>query len=166
MLIAPIELIAVLPEHKAALAAGRPLLAALLGLDVPDQWPEFPEAFDPESPVPNSPDWPAYFFASSKLRTIVGNGGYCGPPQEGEVEIGYEIAPAFRNRGFATAAAELLIAAAFATSSIEAVIANTLAERNASNAVLVKVGMTFVGEFPNPEVGKIWRWRRVRTSVM
>ena len=42
---------------------------------------------------------------------------------------------------------------------VRAVVAHTLAETNASNSVLRKVGMTLVGETDNPEVGKTWRWR-------
>jgi [ribosomal protein S5]-alanine N-acetyltransferase len=38
-------------------------------------------------------------------------------------------------------------------------VAHTLAETNASNAVLRKAGMSFVAEVDDPEVGKTWRWR-------
>jgi RimJ/RimL family protein N-acetyltransferase len=38
-------------------------------------------------------------------------------------------------------------------------VAHTLAETNASNAVLRKVGMSFVAEVDDPEVGKVWRWQ-------
>jgi ribosomal-protein-alanine N-acetyltransferase len=38
-------------------------------------------------------------------------------------------------------------------------VAHTLAETNASNAVLRKAGMSFVAEVDDPEVGKAWRWR-------
>ena len=48
---------------------------------------------------------------------------------------------------------------AFAHEEVRAVVAHTLAETNASNSVLRKVGMTFVGQAEHPEVGKIWRWR-------
>jgi RimJ/RimL family protein N-acetyltransferase len=149
--------------HKAALASGRAQLAALLGCDLPDQWPAFPEAFDPDSPDPATPEWPAYFFVSRERGLVVGNGGYCGAPRDGEIEIGYEVAPAFRRQGFATAAVAWLMARAFAAPVIQSVIAHTLAERNASNSVLIKSGMSFVGAYPNSEVGTIWRWRKART---
>ena len=45
---------------------------------------------------------------------------------------------------------------------MSAVVAHTLAETNASNTVLRKVGMSFVGEIDNQEVGKVWRWRIIR----
>jgi [ribosomal protein S5]-alanine N-acetyltransferase len=78
------------------------------------------------------------------------------------VEIGYEIAPEHRGRGFATEAARALIDYSFAHSEVSAVVAHTLAETNASNTVLRKVGMSFVDEIDNEEVGKVWRWRIIR----
>src|ERR671916_553744 len=71
------------------------------------------------------------------------------------------IAVEHRNRGFATEAARAMIGYAFAHADarVEAVVAHTLAETNASNAVLRKVGMSFVAEVDDPEVGKAWRWR-------
>lgn len=35
-------------------------------------------------------------------RTLVGNGGYFGPPSQGSVEIGYSIVPEWQGRGYAT----------------------------------------------------------------
>ena len=76
------------------------------------------------------------------------------------MEIGYEIAPEHRNRGFATEATRAMIDYAFAHADarVAAVVAHTLAETNASNAVLRKAGMSFVAEVDDPEVGKAWRW--------
>src|SRR5918998_1815477 len=70
------------------------------------------------------------------------------------------IAVEHRNRGFATEAARAMIGYAFAHADarVEAVVAHTLAETNASNAVLRKAGMSFVAELDDPEVGKAWRW--------
>ena len=51
---------------------------------------------------------------------------------------------------------------AFTHEEVNAVIAHTLAEKNASTNVLQKVGMTFSTELDNPEVGKIWRWQIAR----
>ncbi len=159
-----VHLIPVLSRHKNALQQGRNLLAELLDVRLPDGWPEFPEAFasnTANAPEPSS--WPSYFFVSQQDRAVVGNGGFAGVPVDGEVEIGYEIAPEFRNQGFATAAVASLLAIAFAHPEIKSVIAHTLAETNASNAVLVKSGFQYSGEFPNAEVGKIWRWRIARS---
>lgn len=156
-----IELLVVLPEHREAFHRGKQHLAALIGAKVPDGWPTFPEAFDlPMTQTQTACiEWPSYLFIWRNLSTLVGNGGFVGPPNsEGEVEIGYEIAPAFRGRGFATKAVKAMVEVAFERPEVKAVVAHTLAEVNASNAVLKKVGMSFVRQVPNAEVGATWRW--------
>ena len=140
-------------------------LAEILHVSIPNSWPTFPEAFsflvnqsDESEPFPT--DWPGYFFILPKESILVGNGGFKGKPDgSGTIEIGYEIASEHWNRGFATEAVQGLMAYAFAHEDVQAVIAHTLAERNASNAVLKKVGMNFIAEVDDPEEGKIWRWQ-------
>ncbi len=165
-----LRLIPVERVHVEALSRNRHELAAILGVTVPDGWPHFPEAFSlPADESPRSEqsptEWPGYFFIHPQERALVGNGGFTGEPDDsGTVEIGYEIAPEHRDRGFATEAARAMIDYAFAHEEVRAVIAHTLAETNASNSVLRKVGMTFVAETDHPEVGKTWRWRISRNQ--
>jgi RimJ/RimL family protein N-acetyltransferase len=167
-----LRLIPVERVHVEALSRTKRELEAILGVTVPDGWPHFPEAFslpDDESHRPERPpsDWPGYFFIHPRERALVGNGGFTGEPDDsGAVEIGYEIAPKHRNRGFATEAARAMIDYAFTHEEVRAVAAHTLAETNASNSVLRKVGMTFVAEADHPEVGKTWRWRISRAEYL
>ena len=49
----------------------------------------------------------------------MGSGGFKGNPLGGGVEIGYEIARVFRNRGLATEAVEGMISLAFSFPEIE-----------------------------------------------
>jgi RimJ/RimL family protein N-acetyltransferase len=155
-----VQLVIVLAKHKFDLKESKEQLAKSLGFRIPEGWPEFPEAFEPPA-LPNvEPSlWPGYFMVSLSDDAVVGNGGFAGKPRDGEVEIGYEVAPEFRGCGFATAAVSELLTIAFAHPEIEAVIAHTLAFTNASNAVLSKSGFKLVSELPNTEVGKVWRWR-------
>lgn len=155
-----IKLVPVKMQHKLALKRGKPQLQEMLGVNIPEGWPQFPEAFEVrEADGEASELWPAYFFVCPTAGALVGNGGFAAPPNDmGEVEIGYEIAPCFQNRGYATAAARSLIDLAFCREEVSAVVAHTLAQENASNAVLRKVGMSMVAELPNPEVGKVWKW--------
>ncbi len=81
------------------------------------------------------------------------------PDDSGTIEIGYEIAAEYWNRGLATEAAQGMVDYAFSHEEVRAVIAHTLAQRNASNRVLQKVGMKFIAEVDDPEEGKIWRWQ-------
>jgi [ribosomal protein S5]-alanine N-acetyltransferase len=151
--------------HIAALLRNKSELAAILDLTVPDSWPVFPEAFslpadESRESDPPPTDWGGYFFIHPKEGVLVGNGGFKGRPDEsGTVEIGYEIASEYWNRGFATEIAQGMIDYAFAHEEVRAVIARTLAEINASNSVLQKVGMKFIAEMDHPEEGKIWRWQ-------
>jgi [ribosomal protein S5]-alanine N-acetyltransferase len=54
---------------------------------------------------------------------------------------------------------ELLKRSSEADPNVE-VFAHTLAENNASSAILRKLGFEFVGELTHPEDGIIWEWRR------
>jgi RimJ/RimL family protein N-acetyltransferase len=165
MSIPEIALVKVTRTHKRAMQTGMAQLAAMLQLSLPEKWPQFPEAFAcsenllQDDAAENSA-WPGYFFICPATRCLVGNGGFAGTlDANGAIEIGYEIAPQFQNRGFATAAVRALLELAFAQPEVNAVVAHTLAQVNASNAVLKKVGMRFVAELPNDEVGLVWRWQ-------
>ncbi len=156
----PIELI-----HTEAVLRDKEELANLLGVSVPEGWPQFPEAFSLHVDTSHTlhllqANWHGYFFIHLKERVLVGNGGFKGPPgNAGTVEIGYEIAPAYWNRGFATEAVQGLLAYAFSHEEVKAVMAHTLAQVNASNRVLQKVGMQFIAEVVDPEDGQVWQWQ-------
>ena len=93
-------------------------------------------------------------------RGLVGFGGFKGPPTDGEVEIGYAIAPARQGRGLATAAARTLIDRA-RERRVARVVAHTLATPNASTQVLVHCGLTRTATVADPDHGvedDVWRW--------
>jgi [ribosomal protein S5]-alanine N-acetyltransferase len=160
-----LQLLPVERIHVEAFLRNKSELAAILNVTVPNSWPHFPEAFSlpaDESRESNPPatDWRGYFFIHPKNGMLVGNGGFKGSPDEsGIIEIGYEIASEYWNRGFATEAARGMIDYAFAHEEVQVVMAHTLAEKNASNSVLQKVGMQFITEVDDSEEGKIWRWQ-------
>jgi ribosomal-protein-alanine N-acetyltransferase len=133
--------------------------AALIGSPVPEGWPQFPEAFeftiDKLRSSPAETDWwMQLFFHDGRL---VGSGGFVGPPDDGVVEIGYEIAPEFRGRGYATAAAGVMVDTAFAA-GVHTVIAHTMPEANPSTDVLSKLGFQHTGDVTDPDEGTVWRW--------
>jgi RimJ/RimL family protein N-acetyltransferase len=96
--------------------------------------------------------------------TLIGSGGYVGPPQDGVVEFGYEVAPAFRGKGLGAAAAKAMVDKATATGQVSTVIAHTLAHENPSTGVLRHLGFAKTAELVDPEDGPIWRWELPLTA--
>jgi [ribosomal protein S5]-alanine N-acetyltransferase len=163
-----LQLIPVERTHIEAFLRHKAELAEILQVTIPDSWPHFPEAFslsteDSTQSELEPSEWHGYFFIYPNDRVLVGNGGFHGQPDEtGTIELGYEIAPEYCNRGFATEAAQAMIDYAFTREQVRAVRAHTLAQPNASNRVLQKVGMKFIAEVDDPDEGKIWRWQITR----
>jgi ribosomal-protein-alanine N-acetyltransferase len=148
---------------KAAIRSNEDLAAAL-EVEVPDNWTEFGRspweyALKQFTPDADGAHWWTYFPILREANTLVGSCGYKGPPdKEGRVEIGYETAAGFRNRGLATEIAIALLENAFADDRVRLVQAHTLAQVNASSQVLTKCGFHLVAVIEDPEDGKIWRW--------
>ena len=152
-----LRLVPLMGRMKAAMQVSRDAFAEAIGASLPEGWPEFPEAFQGDTADPTT-EWTGYLFLSRDGTALVGNGGFVAPPDaDGVVEIGYEIAPSLRGQGYATEAARRLVDYAFGAGA-KTVIAHSLAETNASNSVMRKLGMRFAGE-QEAEGMKIWRWQ-------
>jgi len=147
----------------------RTLFSELIGSPVPEGWPEFPEAigFTLEH-LRKAPEadraWSMQFFVDGATGRLVGSGGFATQPVERTVEIGYEVAPAFRGQGFGTAAARALVEHAVASGEVDHVLAHTLPGPNASTGVLVSLGFEHVDDQEDPEVGTVWEWRWSRAQ--
>ena len=93
-------------------------LAAVLGHDVVAGWATFTAALqttrDAVAANTSGSPWGTRLFVASDPPELVGWGGFKGPPADGIVELGYEIAEARRGRGLATAATRAMLAEAFA----------------------------------------------------
>lgn len=154
-----------LPLLDAALASDDALSEAL-GVAVVAGWNSFPEALthvrDGVAADPGSVEWGARLFVAEEAggEIMVGWGGFKGPPnEEGEVELGYEIAPSHQGRGLATEAVRAMLEFARAAPDVTSVTAHTLAERNASVRVLEKTGFEHDAETVDPDDGPVWRFR-------
>jgi ribosomal-protein-alanine N-acetyltransferase len=150
-----------------AAVAGDDALARALGHGVVPGWLTFTNALQPARDAlaadPEHGLWGPRLFVSGEPPELVGWGGFKGPPREGVVELGYEIAAPRRERGLATAAVRAMVAEAFADDRVAAVIAHTLAQRNASNRVLEKVGFVFDTETKERERA-VWRFSLTRPA--
>ena len=141
-------------------------LAALLQVSLADDWLGFPAAREAMMPGyeylkshPAALGWWTYLIVHTADNTLIGLGGFKGEAdQDGMVEIGYSIAPAYRERGLATEAARGMIDYAFSHTHVKRVDAHTLPEKNPSTKVLAKVGMKYVETIIDPEDGEIWHW--------
>jgi RimJ/RimL family protein N-acetyltransferase len=154
-------------RHFEAFERGESELAEMLKVIMAEGWLVFPEVmpYSREFLKQNADaaNWWMYFFVNKQDGKLIGNGGFKGKPDEiGTVEIGYAIAPLYQNTGLATEATRGLIEFAFSHRQVNSVQAHTLAEENASNRVLRKVGMSFVKALHDAEDGDIWQWSLTR----
>jgi [ribosomal protein S5]-alanine N-acetyltransferase len=133
------------------------------------------DAMDPSEKAQLSGEWMAQLHASTSTDAwkhgftlvhrhgdiVVGHAGFKGPPAaDGMVEIAYGVTPDHQGRGYATEAAQALVAFAFSSGRVRVVQAHTLPESNASKRVLTKCGFRHVGEVIDPDDGLVWRWER------
>jgi [ribosomal protein S5]-alanine N-acetyltransferase len=148
-----------------AALAGDEALAEALGHEVVPGWATFTKALGPTRDAVAADSggaaWGTRFFVAGQPAELVGWGGFKGPPNDGVVELGYEIAESRQGRGLATAATRAMLAEAFAHEEVALVIAHTLPERNASTRVLEKAGFVYDGEAR--EGGEaVWRFSHAR----
>lgn len=158
-----LRLINATPATLEQILAGDEALARHLDIAIADPWSEFGHApFDYVlkhiHDTPEESIWWSWLPVLKEENKLVGNCGYKGPPKEGVVEIGYEVARDYRNMGLATEIAQTLIQHAFSYPDVTTILAHTLAEENASVRILKKCGFAFKGIVEDPEDGIIWKW--------
>lgn len=143
-------------------------LSELLHVHVAEKWNEFglqvlEYALQKLTREPEAEHWWTWLAILKEENILVGNGGYKGlPDQEGRIEIGYAIAPAYRKQGLATEMAQGLIQNAFEYPPVKLVTAHTLASPNASTKVLKRNHFQNVSELYEEGTGRIWRWELER----
>lgn len=92
---------------------------------------------------------------------VVGLCGYKRPPTEGEVEIGFGVAPERRNLGYARAAIGALVAVAGQDPTVESLVARTATSNLASQRVLEINRFERTGHGYDESDGEIVCWRRI-----
>jgi RimJ/RimL family protein N-acetyltransferase len=89
---------------------------------------------------------------------VVGEIGAAFIDEVGTLEIGYAVVESQRNRGYATAAVEALVAKGREASEVRRIVAHTPLERPASGHVVEKAGFAMVREMDDAdEVGNVVR---------
>lgn len=160
-----IDIVAPSLTHVSAFhEGGRPALANLLGADVPEAWPVFPEsAAVPEQDFHSL--WRPYWGVHRTDRMLILEGGLVRPDGDGQVEFGYGLVESHRGQGLATEFAAFLVDVALAAPETRAVVAHTYPAgafspeegfpADPSIAVLKRLGFTCT------ETGQLWLWRLV-----
>ncbi|MCT9091251.1 GNAT family N-acetyltransferase [Streptomyces sp. ASQP_92] len=92
--------------------------------------------------------WGAYVMVRAEDGRAIGGIGFHGPPEDGRVEIGYDLAESARGQGYATESLAALTAWALAQPGVETVYATTDEDNTASQRVLNRAGFTRVGDTP------------------
>ena len=104
-----------------------------------------------------------FFFVERASNSVVGSAGFAGAiDSSGTVEIAYGVVPSVEGRGYATEAAQALIAFALDEPSVLRLRAHTLPTPNASTRILTKCGFARVDDIIDPHDGPVWRWERSR----
>lgn len=164
-----LRLVACDPEILQTALAGDDQLAQALGVEIAREWTTFgPEALRYAqiklAESEHERGWWTYLPIHKIDNKLIGSGGYKGrPTEDGVVEIGYEIAPDYRCKGFATEMATGLIQQAFNSNLVRKIIAHTLPQDNSSTHVLKKCGFTITQEITDPEDGIIWQWKLTKS---
>jgi RimJ/RimL family protein N-acetyltransferase len=103
---------------------------------------------------PASATWVTGVIWDEQHRIAVGRAGFHGPPDpSGMVEIGYAVAPAFRRRGYARAALEVLLRRAVVAPDVQTVRVSIAPDNRASLRLASQYGFTEVGEQWDDEDG-------------
>ena len=163
-----LELIPCDADILSAAIKGNEMLAEKINCAVEENWTEFgiealQYALDRLSESEEQQKWWTYFPIHKKDKMLIGSCGYKGKPTaDGKVEIGYEVAPKYRNQGLATEITKGLIENAFKHQRVHSIMAHTLAEDNPSTKVLQKCGFEKVDEINDPDDGLIWKWELKR----
>lgn len=139
--------------HAQAEIGDRDEFARLLAANVPHNWP--PENTVDALPLflqwlteaPQHSGWFGWYALAQEDRqtTLVGAGGFLGPPKDGEIGFGYSVLPQFEGRGYASELAAALVRWALAQPEVKRIAAETEWANPASVRVLEKVGFVAAG---------------------
>ncbi|KQV74125.1 hypothetical protein ASC61_03365 [Aeromicrobium sp. Root344] len=100
---------------------------------------------------PDNADW--LMQAVVMHGAAIGNAGFKGAPLDGQVELGYSIAPELRRRGYASQVVRLLLERAAQDARVDRVIARINPDNAASLGVIAKAGFVPDGDHLSAKAG-------------
>jgi RimJ/RimL family protein N-acetyltransferase len=106
---------------------------------------------------PEDEPWVTGIIWDEDLAVAVGKAGFHGSPDEaGMVEVGYEVDPAYRRRGYARAAMQALLDRAIADPSVHTLRASISPDNEPSLNLVASFGLERNGEQWDEEDGLEW----------
>jgi RimJ/RimL family protein N-acetyltransferase len=151
-----------LTTEEAVLLLDQPAaFTRLTALDVAPGYLAFPDALPrivDGLRAGHQPEWGTHLIVDGATSTVVGLGGFKGPPASGVVEIGYSVAPDHRGRGHARRAVMSWVGLA-SRAGVGCVLAHTLPAASASTRILERCGFARVPGVADDDAGTVWRWR-------
>jgi ribosomal-protein-alanine N-acetyltransferase len=136
-----------LDAARALIAGDRDRAARILGAAIPEGWPDealvgiLPRDCERLAQEPEPTGFGIWVVIRTEPGIVVGSSGFHGPPDRGEIELGYGIHPDHRNAGYATEAAIALAGWALGHEGVTHVIAECDEDNAASIRVLEKAGL-------------------------
>jgi [ribosomal protein S5]-alanine N-acetyltransferase len=110
---------------------------------------------------PEQRPWLSRFIVVRSTGRVVGNVGFHGPPDKsGRVEVGYEILPSDRRRGYAREALLVLTKWAYTTGAAQVCTAHIDRDNVASVAVMRSLGFAQVDERVSDRGSATWVFER------
>jgi [ribosomal protein S5]-alanine N-acetyltransferase len=157
-----VELTPLSAAAATSLPDDRPKASRLIGASLPDDWPQT-DLLDvlpmQATATPEEERFGIWIMIERDTNSVVGDIGFMGPPDDGTVEIGFSVIPDRRRRGYASEAAERLVAWALEQPEISEVVATCDPDNEASARTLSAADFSRLGESD----GTI-RWRRDRAG--
>jgi RimJ/RimL family protein N-acetyltransferase len=106
---------------------------------------------------PDAEPWVTGILWDEDLGVAVGKAGFHGPPDEnGMVEVGYEVDPEYRRRGYARAAFQAMLDRAVADPSVTVLRATISPDNEPSLNLVASFGLLRNGEQWDEEDGLEW----------
>jgi RimJ/RimL family protein N-acetyltransferase len=146
-----LELVLLEPRVLRLIEAGTVAeVESVLGVEAPGEWAQTIPARERLAQVVADPlelPWLVRAMVSRATQSVVGSVGFHGPPDsQGRVEIGYDVLPEQRRRGYAREALLGLVGWAFATGEVRTCVASIAPQNTASRALVGSLAFCHVGE--------------------
>lgn len=162
LLTARLRLVPNRPELVRAYLTSADELGRVLGVQVPADWPSFPEVFTyvPEAGI--VPRFRYYLVISLEHNALIGEVGYKGDPAEPDgVRMAYSTLPAYRQRGYATEALQAVLKHAFADPDLNKVYVGPLGTSAHAEHIMADFGFQVVERYDNDHWWQLMRARRI-----